>query len=129
MSNVNIIKSAYENFAAGNIPAVLESFSPDVTWHECQGFPWVEGDGIFTGADEIVQNAIMPILEQYDGFSIEVVDLIDGGDKIVMEGYYTGTYKATGKSFRANAVHIWTMKNGKVAEFFQSVDVATIVNP
>ena len=129
MSYIDIVKSGYENFATGNIPAVLELFAPDIVWHESQGFPWIEGDGIFTGPDAIVQDIFAQIPEQYDGFSIEVSDLIDGGDKVVMEGYYTGTYKATGKSFRANATHVWTIKNSKMVRFFGSVDVATIVNP
>jgi hypothetical protein len=129
MSYIEMVKSGYEAFAAGNIPAVLELFSPDIVWHECPGFPWIEGDGVFVGADAIVQNVFAPIPVQYDGFSIEITDLIDGRDKVVMEGYYTGTYKATGKSFRANAAHVWTIRDGKLARFFQCVDVATIVNP
>lgn len=129
MSYIEMVKSGYEAFAVGNIPAVLELFAPDIVWHECPGFPWIEGDGILIGADAIVQNAIAPLPVHFDGFAIDVTDFIDGGDRIVMEGYYTGTYKATGKSFRANAAHIWTIKDGKLARYFQCVDVATIVNP
>jgi len=128
MSNIEMVKIAYEHFATGNIRAVLAMFAPDVVWMQCPGFPWIEGDGIFTGAEAIMQNVFAPIPKQYDGFSIEVVDFIDGGDKIVMEGYYTGTFKATGKPFRANAAHIWTIKDGKAARIFQCVDVASIVN-
>jgi ketosteroid isomerase-like protein len=43
-----------------------------------------------------------------------------------MAGYYQGINKATGNSFKANATHVWTVKNGKLAKFFQAVDTATI---
>ena len=49
--------------------------------------------------------------------------------EIVMVGYYTGTWKATGKTFKANATHTWTLKDGKVTHFFQAVDTAEIFNP
>jgi ketosteroid isomerase-like protein len=45
-----------------------------------------------------------------------------------MQGFYEGVYKPTGKKFKANAVHIWTVKDGKVTHFFQAVDTATIIN-
>jgi ketosteroid isomerase-like protein len=46
---------------------------------------------------------------------------------VVMAGYYQGTNKATGKPFKANATHVWTVKNGKLTHFFQAVDTVTIV--
>ena len=71
--------------------------------------------------------ALIPV--QYDSFNIEVDDFVDGGDKIVMVGHYTGIYKATGKKFKANATHTWTIKNGKIVKLFQAVDTAEIINP
>jgi hypothetical protein len=43
-----------------------------------------------------------------------------------MVGYYEGTNKATGKNFKANATHIWTVKNGKMVHFFQAVDTVAL---
>ena len=43
-----------------------------------------------------------------------------------MVGYYQGKNKATRNSFKANATHVWTVKNGKLSRFFQAVDTATI---
>jgi len=129
MSYVEMVKAGYQNFATGNIPAVLGLFAPDIVWNECPGFPWIEGEGIFVGVEEVLNNAFAPIPVQYDDFSIEITDLIDGGDKVVMQGYYTGIYKATGKPFKAHAAHVWTIKDGKLVHFFQVVDVASIINP
>jgi uncharacterized protein len=43
-----------------------------------------------------------------------------------MVGYYQGMNIATGNSFKANATHVWTVKNEKLSQFFQAVDTATI---
>lgn len=129
MSNLDTLKEGYKQFAAGNIEAVLELWDEKIVWHECQGFPFIEGDGTFVGAEAIVQRVLSKIPDHYDEFNIEIHDFIDGGDKIVMEGFYTGVWKATGKRFKANATHTWTFKEGKPAVFFQAVDTAVIINP
>ena len=33
-NNASIVRKAYEDFAKGDIPAVLEAFDPSITWHE-----------------------------------------------------------------------------------------------
>ncbi len=128
MDNVSIIKALYQHFAQGNIPAVLEGWDENIKWMGSKGFPIYDGDGIVIGAMNVVQQVLATIPELYDGFNIDIQDLYGSGNKVVMEGFYTGTYKATGKPFKANAVHIWDLSNGKVTRFFQAVDTAEIIN-
>ena len=75
-----------------------------------------------------MQQVLAKIPELYNGFNIDVQDIYASGDKVVMEGFYKGTWAATGKSFKANAVHIWDLKDGKATRFFQAVDTAEIMN-
>ncbi len=129
MDNVSLLKQAYQNFSEGNVEAVLASFDPKIVWDECSGFPYIEGDGIVVGPQAVVEKIFLPIPVHYEGFNIEITDLFGSGDKVVMQGHYKGVWKATGKSFKANATHVWTVKNGKVTHFFQAVDTAEIINP
>jgi uncharacterized protein len=126
MTNVELIKQGYANFATGNVPAVLAVWDPAIEWRECQGVSFINGDGVFIGHDAIVNNVFMKIGEHIDGFNIAITDIFGEGDKVAMYGYYLGTNKATGKPFKANAAHIWTLKNGKVTHFFQAVDTVTM---
>ena len=129
MENVTLIKQGYENFATGNIPAVLAIWDENIKWMGAKGFPIFEGtDGIVTGSQNVLQSVLAKIPELYDEFHIDVQDLFANGDKVVMEGFYTGVWKATGKSFKVNAVHIWNVSGGKVTRFFQAVDTAAIMN-
>lgn len=128
MDHVALLKEAYQNFAQGNVPAVLAIFDANIEWDECTGFPFVEGDGIFTGPQAVVENVFAQLPAHYEGFKIEIDDLFGSGNKVVMQGHYRGVWKATGKSFYANATHVWTVKNGKVTHFFQAVDTAEIIS-
>lgn len=126
MTNTDLVKQAYAHFDAGNISGVLALFDAAIEWHECKGMPFVEGDGIFTGHDDVVTNVFMNLPEYFDGFHIAVNEIFGSDDKVVMAGYYQGINKATGNAFKANATHVWTVKNGKLAHFFQAVDTAAI---
>ena len=129
MHNVELVQKGYQHFSEGNIEAVLELFQPDIVWDECRGFPFIEGDGIFKGPEAVLQGVFSQLPAHYDGFSIDILELFGCGEKVVMVGHYRGTYKETGKHFKANATHVWTVKDGKLAHFFQAVDTAEIVNP
>ena len=126
MTNVELVKEAYSHFATGNVPAVLAMFDPAIEWHECKGMPFVKDDGIYTGPEAIVTNVFMNLPVSFDGFNIAVSEVFGVDDKVVMVGYYQGTNKATGNAFKANATHVWTVKEGKLVRFFQAVDTATI---
>jgi ketosteroid isomerase-like protein len=128
MDNVEIIKKGYQLFSEGNIEAVLALFHPEIEWNECHGFPYISGDGIFIGPSAVAQNVFAKIPENYDGFQIGVRDLFGSGDKVVMVGHYRGVYRGTGKEFKANAIHVWTIKDGMATHFFQAVDTAAIIN-
>ena len=128
MSNLEKLKQGYKDFAAGNVDAVLSIWQPNIVWNESKGMPFIEGDGIFVGGKAIVEGVFAHIPEYFENFNIEIDHFIDGGDKIAMVGYYTGTWKATGKKFKANAMHAWTFVDGKASKFFQAADTAIIIN-
>jgi len=126
MTNVELVKELYSHFATGNVPGVLAFFDPAIEWHECKGMPFVKGDGIFTGPEAIVTNVFMNLPVHFDGFNVAVNEIFGADDKVVMVGYYQGTNKVTGNPFKANAIHVWTLNNGKVTHFVHAVDTATV---
>lgn len=122
-NNLDILREGYRNFAKGDIPAVLDVFEPDIKWVEAEGFPY---GGTYTGPDDVKENVFMRLGTEWDGFSVEAKEFIDAGDRIVVLGKYSGTYKETGKSFEADFAHVWTLKDGKAAAFVQYTDTALV---
>ena len=63
---------------------------------------------------------------EWEGFAAVPDEFIDGGETVVALGEYGGTYKATGKSFRANFAHVWKVRDGKAVRFTQYADTLIV---
>jgi uncharacterized protein len=123
MSNVDVVNRVYAGFAAGDIKAVVATFADDIEWTEAAGFPYA---GTFVGADAIVANVFMRLGTEWDGYKAEPDLVIGDGDQVAASGWYSGTYKQTGKAFRARFVHWYTVTDGKIARFEQVVDSSKV---
>lgn len=129
MTNLNKIKSLYDAFARSDIMGVLEVLSADIAWTEAEGFPY---GGTYHGPKGVLEGVFMRLGSEWNGFAAVPNEFIDGGDTIVVLGKYSGTYKATGKSFEADFAHVWKLRDGKAAQFVQYVDTLLVnraVNP
>ncbi len=115
----DIVRGLYEAFGRGDVPSVLGGFAPDIEWHEAEGMPY---GGVYRGADAIAQNVFGPIATDVEGFAIVPEQLIVADDTVAAVVRYTGTGKATGKSLDLAVVHVWDIRDGKVARFRQFAD-------
>jgi ketosteroid isomerase-like protein len=52
--------------------------------------------------------------------------VISDGDQVAALGWYSGTYKQTGRSFRARFAHWYTVTDGKIARFEQVADTSKV---
>lgn len=129
MSNLESLKKGYGHLNTGDHENVLALNNDNIVREQCTGYPFVNSDGKYAEKQAIDKNIFATFPEFYDIFNVEISDFVDAGDEILMVGHYTGTWKVTGKKFKANAAHTWTLKNGKATHFVQAVDSATIINP
>lgn len=123
MSNLNSVKAVYQAFAEGDIPSVLGFLSPEVDWTEAEGFPYA---GTYHGPRAVLEGVFMRLGGEWNGFAAIPDEFIDAGDTVVALGKYSGTYKATGKSFQANFAHVWRVQDGKAVRFTQYVDTLLV---
>ena len=123
MTNLNKIKGVYESFARADILGVLEVLSADIAWTEAEGFPY---GGTYHGPKGVLEGVFMRLGSEWNGFAAVPHEFIDGGDTIVVLGKYSGTYKATSKSFEADFAHVWKLRDGKAARFVQYVDTLLV---
>jgi ketosteroid isomerase-like protein len=121
MDNIEFIKGLYEAFAAGDVPRVLGSMSEDIEWWEAEGNPWYPGRA-FVGPQQVIDGVFARIGAEIEGFEVVPERFLADGDEVVMIGRYRGKATATGKLLDAQALHIWTTKDGKVGRFQQFVD-------
>ena len=123
MSNVDSVKQVYQAFAENDIFTVLGFLNSEVDWTEAEGFPYA---GTYHGPKAVLEGVFMRLGAEWNGFAAVPDEFIDGGDSVVVLGKYSGTYKATGKSFQANFAHVWKVQNGKAIRFLQYVDTLLV---
>jgi ketosteroid isomerase-like protein len=120
------VRGIYEAFAAGDIPGVLGVFSPEIQWTEAEGGPY---GGQFIGPQAVLENVFMKLGGEWDGYSAVPSEFVAEGDTVIALGEYSGTFKATGKSFRAPFAHVWKFEDGKAVRFRQYTDTAVHQRP
>jgi ketosteroid isomerase-like protein len=123
MSNVEIVRGFYDALASGDLGGALALLAPDCAWTEMDGFPY---GGTYNGPAEVTDGVFKRIGADWEGFAFDLDEIIDGGDTLASVGTYSGTYRATGKPMKVRAVHVWTVRNGKLATFEQFADTLRV---
>lgn len=111
---VQIVRATYEAFGRGDIPAVMSSWHPDITWTEPEGSPYA---GTYTGPQAIVDGVFADLNVTWTEFAVTPDEYLDAGDTVVVLGHFTGAHAGTGKTFRARFAHILRMRDGLVTSF------------
>jgi uncharacterized protein len=112
VSNEEIIRKAYQDFAQGNIPSVFAAFDAAITWH-VPGHSSLSGD--YSGHDQI-GGFFQRTMELSGGaFSIDVHNVLADGDLVVVLATVNAQRNGVAASFPE--VHVWRLKNGRATEF------------
>jgi len=117
--NVEPVRSLYEAFGRGDVPGVLGAMTDDMVWHEAEGMPY---GGVYHGGEEIAQNVFGPIIGDLPDFAVTPEEFIASGNAVAVVVRYTGTAKETGNTLNLPAVHVWDVRDGKIARFRQFID-------
>ena len=111
-TNASVIRKGYDNFANGDIPAVLEAFDTSITWH-VPGHSPLSGD--YKGHDQVVRFYKHTLALCGGIFAIEVHHVLAEEDVVVV--LVTVKAERNGRSAAFPEVHVWRLANGKVTEF------------
>ncbi|MCB9896944.1 MAG: nuclear transport factor 2 family protein [Planctomycetes bacterium] len=126
MSHVPILNDLYAKFATGDIPGVLALLDTDVAWFEAENNPYRPGGEPWHGPQAVLDELFMRLGGEWDGFGVTPLRYHDAGDSVIVEGRYSGTFLATGKSLDAQVCHVWTLRDGRITRFQQYVDTAQL---
>ena len=132
MSNqeqIDVVKSIYENFGAGNVDAILDVLHDDVDWAGEADPPVSPWDGVRIGKDAVRQ------------FFADLDSVAGGGttatfrplawgtsdnDEVFVFIRYEFTASTTGREAKMNLHHYWRFRGDKVEFFRGSEDTAQL---
>lgn len=123
MTNIEIVRAHYAASMEGNVRLMMANVSPQVRWTEMAGFPCA---GTWVGPQAVIDNVFSVLGRDWTNYRFELKGLVEGGEHIVADGTYYGTYRATGKKLQARVVHIWRLQHGKIVAFEQFTDTLLV---
>lgn len=124
MDNTQLVKDAYEQFGSGNIDGLIDHFAEDINWKipEVNGSPF----NAETNGRENVREFFGKLGETEEFTTFEPKEFITEGNKVVVLGSSNGNIKTTGRNFKTDWVHIFTLEDGKINSFLEFFDTAAM---
>ena len=124
--NVRTIQEAYASFQRGDVQAVLNVLTDDVEWVTPGPTGILPLAGHRRGRDEVAQFfSLLNGSEEVEQF--EPQQYVAQGNKVVAFVKYRSRIKSTGHTADADLVHVFTVRDGKIAEFREYYDTAAAV--
>ena len=126
MTNLQIVKNIYAGFAAGDMETILKDMSETIVWTHPGNPDQIPFAGKFEGKAG-VSRFFEIAFEQIDVLEQNIKSLIDGGDKVIVSGYEHMRVKNTGREYKSNWIHMYTLAEGKIVGFEEFIDTAELV--
>jgi ketosteroid isomerase-like protein len=123
VSNVDVVRNAYQSFTNRDVQAVLRLLDPQVEWGQPEALPW---GGIYRGPEEVLK-FFGAVSEHIEGIRVDADEYLDAGPSVVVLGWVRGTARRTGKPFAVRLAHVWKIQDGKVVWFYNFVDTAALL--
>jgi ketosteroid isomerase-like protein len=128
MSNLATVRSIYEAFGKGDVPAILEQLAEDIEWESWAdnfsvraGVAWMT---LRSGRQNVAQ--FFEVVGKFEIVDIQVLNFLEGGNQVAVEFVIEARLPGWGgRSFRDEEMHLWTFDDsGKVTRLRHYTDTA-----
>ena len=124
-TNVDVVRETYEAVGRGDIPALLDLLTDDVEW-TLQGPTEIPSAGTRRGREGSAEFFSL-VGENLEFQQFEPRKFVVQGDTVAVLGYERSLIKPTGRTLEQEWAHLYTLRDGKVAEFRAFEDTAALV--
>ena len=123
--NIELVRNISDRFNNRDYESVLGHFGAELEWFAADHSPLADRSPYY-GIDAVREGVFARIAAGFTRLNIEINEIFGAGDKVVVLGYYDGSFAVSDKALRAQLAHIWTIANGKAVKFQQYVDTYAI---
>ncbi len=120
---LEVVRAAYAALAAKDLDGLLALCHPDAVLTQDPALPW---GGRHVGRDGITAFAIA-LVTAIDS-AVTPFAMFQAGDHVVQYGRTAGTARASGATFDIPECHVWTVRDGRVAEMAFFIDSAAMLH-
>ena len=123
--NIKVVQDAYDAFARGDVQGILDVLDASIVWKGVYGAgPHVPISGERRGKAQVGE-FFKQVAENVRFSRFEPKEFIATGDTVVALGHYTAT-TPIGKAFDSDFAMVFRLHNGKVTEFQEFTDSASV---
>jgi ketosteroid isomerase-like protein len=124
--NEQIVRGLYNAYLSHDIRTVIDTCAEDSEWFAMGPPDKLPYAGLYRGHPEVEKYiAILDDVEESNHLVAQ--EMIAHGDKVIVFGEYIARVNSTGVQFKTDFVHVFTIRDGKVAKFRYLYDTAAAV--
>lgn len=120
--NKRLVMEGYQKYQKGDIPGLLQMYHDDAVWIEPDS-EYIPFAGKHAGKGDIAR-FFQDLDRAAQALRFEPKDFVAEGDKVIVTGEATWLVRDTGRTYESPWVHIFTLRDGKVARFEDYHDTA-----
>ena len=121
-ANIDLVKSLYEAFGRRDVAAIFGMIDSSIEIHQTELLPW---GGQYKGSQGL--QTFFAKLMGYVDSQLAADRFLDAGDDVVMIGRTHGKTRAKETPFDVTAIHIWTVRGGKIVGFHSYIDTPAML--
>jgi ketosteroid isomerase-like protein len=125
-ANVQLIRQLYDAMSKGDLEAALAMMTDDVTF-VVPGPPEIGAAGTWRGHTG-VHDRFVRLRETQENQSIDIREFVAQGNRIVVLLHVVAKARPTGKKFESDIVHVFTIRDGRIASLVDFFDTAALVD-
>ena len=124
--NLDVVRNIYAAFGRGDLDGILALLDPQVSWRT-PGPPDLPTAGLRHGI-AAVREFFGVLLTALDIQDFQPTDFLAQGDKVVVLGTSREGPKGSGRLVDFRWVHVFTIRDGRIAAFEEPADVSALVD-
>ena len=124
--NLSVVRDAYSAYRDRDFAALRNGLAKDVKWFAIGSPNLIPTAGTRYGPDQ-VEEYFATLQDAEEVRTLEPQEFIAEGDKVVAIGDLQRRVKATGSVISSPWIHVFTLHQGKIAEFRSFYDTAVAI--
>lgn len=128
VDNIAVVRTLYDAFSKGDIPAVKRAMAPAIEWNEAENFPYAEGDP-YIGIDAVLEGVFARLEGDWEYWKLTDLQFNETTNgKVIVTGRCQAKYKENGELIDLQMAHHWELTSGKVTRFQRFADTKGIAD-
>ncbi len=117
------VRSFYEAFLRRDVDAVRALADPQIEWTSAENFIYADHSP-YVGVDAVLNLIFGRLFFDWDNFSMDVREILGGGEIVIANGRFRGTFRANRAPIDAQFVQVFQFRDGKIARCQMYTDTA-----